>query len=526
LRFAPIPALALGLGSALLWHGAAVASNPPAQVDGLRLGNGGAPFAGDNRLVTTISPNGDGYRDHARISFRLSRRATVELVVGAVGVRRARLYAQRRRLGAGIHVLHWIPGKGISPRTYVVRVSVVGGSGPASVQRGVVRVLGIEAIPTRESYAPERAAVIRVASDEPMLTLQTFRLGVAPKSLHQDDATRGVPVSEPVTIAGRDRNHPYEVRIWVGAWPSGMYAARLTTPDGRTGYAPFVVRPRRFGEHRVAVVLPTYTWQAYNFRDTNGNGFGETWYEGRSRQTLLGRTFPAPGLPPHFRAYDLNFLVWLANGERRGLDRAVDFFADADLGSTPHDVELADAYDLIVFPGHHEYVTRREFQLIRRYRDRGGNLIFLSANNFYWKVVRHGMTLTRVARWRSLGRPEAALIGVQYVGSDRGGRKGPFVVQDVARAPWLFEGTGLVTGSTFGRYGIEIDATARSSPRGTIVLAEIPHLLGRRTAQMTYYETAAGAKVFAAGAFTLGGNATHVPVATLLDNLWLRLSQP
>jgi hypothetical protein len=515
----------LALGSALLWHPGAGASNRPAQLSDLRLGNGAARFAGDNRLLTTISPNGDGYREGARIRFRLSAAARVELVVGAVGIRRARIYARTLRFRAGKHVVVWAPGVRIAPRTYVVRLTVVNATRPSTV-RGVVRVLGIEAIPTRESYAPQRAATIRISSDEPTLTLQTFQLGAAPKSLHADDATRGVPVSEPVAVHGPDRDHPYEVRIWVGDWPSGLYAARLTAADGRTGYAPFVVRPLRFGEHRVAVVLPTYTWQAYNFRDADGNGFGETWYEGRSRQTRLGRAYPAPGLPPHFRAYDLNFLVWLANGARRGLDRGVDFFADSDLASTPQDIELADAYDLIVFPGHHEYVTRREFRLMRRYRDRGGNLMFLSANNFYWKVVRRGSTLTRVARWRGLGHPEAALIGVQYVGSDRGGSKGPFVVGDVARAPWLFEGTGLVTGSTFGNYGIEIDAKAPSSPGGMLVLAEIPHLFGRRTAQMTYYETARGAKVFAAGAFTIGGNATHVPVATLLDNLWARLSRP
>lgn len=508
----------------MLLHGTAGASGS-GRLGDLRLGNGTAPFAGDNRLLTTISPNGDGYRDRAGIRFRLSAPATVELVVGAVGVHRARIYARRLRFRAGKHVLFWAPGAHIAPRTYVVRLTVLNATRPSTL-RGVVRVLGIEAIPTRESYAPERPARIRISSDEPELTLQMFRVGAAAISLHADEATRGVPVGEPVTIHGPDRNHSYEVRIWVGDWPSGLYAARLTAADGRTGYAPFVVRPLRFGEHRVAVVLPTYTWQAYNFRDADGNGFGETWYERRSRQTRLGRTYPAPGLPPHFRTYDLNFLVWLANGARRGLDRGVDVFADSDLASAPRNVELADAYDLIVFPGHHEYVTRREFLLIRRYRDRGGNLMFLSANNFYWKVVRRGSTLTRVARWRSLGHPEAALIGVQYVGSDRGGSKGPFVVRDVSRAPWLLQGTGLVTGSTFGNYGIEIDAKARSSPRGTLVLAEVPHLLGRRTAQMTYYETTGGAKVFAAGAFTIGGSATFVPVATLLDNLWARLSQP
>jgi len=513
------------LASALLWHGAAGAAPAPAALSDLRLGNGNRPFAGDDRLLTTISPNGDGYRDSARIRFRLSARATVELTVGAVGVHRARVYTRRLRLRTGRHVLSWAPERSIPPRTYVVRLSVVNASHPSTL-RGVVRVLGIEAIPTRESYAPLRTAIIRIASDEPALTLQVFHLGAALKSLHADDATRGVPVSDPVTLTGRDRNHPYEVRIWVGDWPSGLYAARLTTEDGHTGYAPFVVRPLRFGEHRAAVVLPTYTWQAYNFRDADGNGFGETWYELRSRQTRLDRPYQAPGLPPHFRTYDLNFLVWLANGARRGLDRGVDFLADSDLSSMPRDVDLADTYDLIVFPGHHEYVTRREFRLIRRYRDRGGNLMFLSANNFYWKVMRRGATLTRVARWRTLGQPEAALIGVQYASSDRGGRKGPFVVRDVSSTPWLFEGTGLEAGSTFGNYGIEIDAKARSSPRGTIVLAEVPHVIGRRTAQMTYYETFNGAKVFAAGAFTIGGNATHVPVASLLDNLWARLRLP
>jgi hypothetical protein len=58
------------------------------------------------------------------------------------------------------------------------------------------------------------------------------------------------------------------------------------------------------------------------------------------------------------------------------------------------------------------------------------------------------------------------------------------------------------------------------------VLAEIPNLFGPgRTAQMSYYETRAGAKVFAAGAFYL----TRLlpwdrPVSRLLENLWARLA--
>jgi hypothetical protein len=43
---------------------------------------------------------------------------------------------------------------------------------------------------------------------------------------------------------------------------------------------------------------------------------------------------------------------------------------------------------------------------------------------------------------------------------------------------------------------------------------------------MTYYETANGAKVFAAGAFTLAGAATWQPVERMLENLWTHLARP
>ena len=47
-----------------------------------------------------------------------------------------------------------------------------------------------------------------------------------------------------------------------------------------------------------------------------------------------------------------------------------------------------------------------------------------------------------------------------------------------------------------------------------------------RSAEMTYYTTPRGAKVFAAGAFTLGGAAFWPSVSPLLDNLWRELSRP
>ena len=42
---------------------------------------------------------------------------------------------------------------------------------------------------------------------------------------------------------------------------------------------------------------------------------------------------------------------------------------------------------------------------------------------------------------------------------------------------------------------------------------------------MTYYETTAGAKVFAAGAFTLAGGIRKPAVQRLLANLWKQLAE-
>ena len=59
------------------------------------------------------------------------------------------------------------------------------------------------------------------------------------------------------------------------------------------------------------------------------------------------------------------------------------------------------------------------------------------------------------------------------------------------------------------------------------MLAEVPDLLGPgKTAQMSYYETPQGARVFAAGTLDFGGSVLHQPQDRLLQNIWARLAQP
>jgi hypothetical protein len=47
-----------------------------------------------------------------------------------------------------------------------------------------------------------------------------------------------------------------------------------------------------------------------------------------------------------------------------------------------------------------------------------------------------------------------------------------------------------------------------------------------RSAEMTYYETASGAKVFAAGTVNFAASIDRPDVSRLLENLWARLSRP
>ena len=63
-RGRPMSALAFGLAALLAGSGG---------LHDLRVTNGSQPFAGDNRLLTTVSPNGDGFRDRAIVELPARR---------------------------------------------------------------------------------------------------------------------------------------------------------------------------------------------------------------------------------------------------------------------------------------------------------------------------------------------------------------------------------------------------------------------------------------------------------------------
>jgi N,N-dimethylformamidase beta subunit-like, C-terminal len=410
------------------------------------------------------------------------------------------------------------PGRALGGGALAALALAVGAAaGPSAAPPVTDEPGSIPAAFLRRSYAPGERAVLGVWRPAGRLTIRFYRVGPGARA-RRNDVMTGVAVGPAVHRPGASR-----LVLTIPSGPSSLYFAELTAAGGGRGYAPFVLRARRPGTSRVAVVLPTNTWQAYNFRDANGDGIGDTWYaEPGFNGVDLTRPFLDRGVPPYFRQYDLGFLRWLSRSGRRA-----DFLSDDDLEGLSGR-RLKQLYDLVVFPGHEEYVSERVWDAVERYRDLGGNLAFLSANDFFYRVERRGDRIFRTGRFRDLGRSDAALLGETYVGWFKGVyRNRPYVVTGARRARWLFRGTGLHDGSSFGTYGIEVDQASAASPPHTVVLARITDVFGPgRSAEMTYYATKAGAKVFSAGVINFGGSSERPVVSRLLENLWRRLSRP
>src|SRR4051794_26609226 len=139
---------------------APAASRPEAPgLLGLQVTNGSTRFLGDSPLLTTVSPNGDGFRDAVHVSFRLTAPARISLAVvqtdtavsdpeAAAAHVIARIPVRAFPAGAG--ELVWQPAGGTPPRTYVLQLTVRGPGGRrvygiGNPQGPVVRVQGIDA---------------------------------------------------------------------------------------------------------------------------------------------------------------------------------------------------------------------------------------------------------------------------------------------------------------------------------------------------------------------------------------------
>ena len=309
--------------------------------------------------------------------------------------------------------------------------------------------------------------------------------------------------------------------------PPGLYHAVAGDPAGDVFRAPVVVRSGRPLDrpepHTALVVWPYLTWRAYNAYDADLNGIPDSWYQfWRQRRVSLKAPILRGGVEDDHRAA-LPFSRWLCARNPRTQQ-----ITDVELGRLP--LATLRRYSAVVFPGHTEYYEPHTYDLLMRYRDEGGNLIFLQANPFYRQVRidrEHNAVVMTDYDARE-GRSDFALTGVGYDGCCfPKSRAAPYVAatgRDYARVRWLFRGTGIGPGQAFGLASSESDRIDPEVTPHDHVVAARAIIRGKRgviNAAMTWSRAGRG-QVFATGNYTflrMGRGTTY----RLLDNVWARL---
>jgi N,N-dimethylformamidase len=259
---------------------------------------------------------------------------------------------------------------------------------------------------------------------------------------------------------------------------SGVYAVRLTTPTTGRDYVPFAVVPHREAEREaVTFLMPTYTYLAYanehlvhqDFRPSESTGevpvdkielgshdraildhpeYGLSLYDRHSDgsgvcyasllRPLLNmrpdyRSW-VHGAPRHFAA-DLYLVDWLRH---EGI--AFDVVTDQELHAEGT-FALGDT-SVVLTGSHPEYYSAAMLKALDAHLERGGRLMYLGGNGFYWVTsthpsnpnvieVRRGASGTRTweaepgeeyhsstgepgGLWRRRGRSPNRLVGVGF----------------------------------------------------------------------------------------------------------------
>ncbi|MFN8444878.1 MAG: carboxypeptidase-like regulatory domain-containing protein [Caldilineaceae bacterium] len=356
---------------------------------------------------------------------------------------------------------------------------------------------------------------------------------------------------------------------------SGLYYFHAESENGDFFTFPWIVAPS-MPQASIAVLASTNTWNAYNNFGGRSNyvnpvalpptptinarqqlgrytrsGSYTVWREADEEYTPLSFDRPEPfnhipretelndpirgRQPCHIAPTEWRLLGWL---EREGF--AYDFYSEAQLHFDQLDL---DAYKVLILSTHPEYWSRRMFDKVKEWvQKRGGRLLYLGGNGLNCEIEfldpatmrcntqlildEDGLTNRDPAdpsagyesRMHRRGESEAALLGVVY--TDPGAMTAaPYRV--VQADHWIFAGTGLHNGDTFGEKslheripggasGHETDKRSASTPPGTVLLAKGTNQ-DEGGAEMVIYETASGGAVFSVGSITW-------PACILVDN--------
>lgn len=373
-------------------------------------------------------------------------------------------------------------------------------------------------------------------------------------------------------------------------WDSGIYALKLSCPGAPDHHVPFYINVTPGQEApRIAFLASTATFAVYS--NLKARLLRDFWEVSQGRLIQMDRLdialidHPELGLSTYDRHADGSGVSYVSrlrpSTTVRPDGRMWNFPADLlcvdwlEQVGLPYGVVCDDQLhedgvaalsgcEVLVTGSHPEYFSGAMLKAVEAFLKRGGRLMYLGGNGFYWKIAYHpqarGVIELRRAEdglrawdaepgeyyhssdgeygglWRRNGTPPQLLTGVGFVaqGFDASSPYRRLPASHDPRARFIFEGVrgevfgdrGLMGG---GAAGMEIDAADAllGTPAHALVLARseghsnayeavneeitIAHSANnvlhnpRVRAEMVFFETAAGGAVFCTGSIAYAG---------------------
>ena len=329
----------------------------------------------------------------------------------------------------------------------------------------------VEAYTNSLSYKPGDTIQFHIASQGPKAQMEVFRVAGTRESVWKGEPFAAPFPAVPAIASSHGCDWPVATTVKVpNTWKSGYYIAKIDTTlaDGKpaSGEAWFVVRSARPGSgNRILLQLSTNTYNAY----TNWGGYSLYAYNGRDKVQGQRVSFNRP-ITSQFMQWEQPFVAW---AEKSGY--SIDYAVNSDLEQIP---DLLKGYKLVLSVGHDEYWSAGMRNAIEQYTANGGNVAFLSGNTCCWQVrpEENGRALVCFKQAHTLdpffdkgehrllsslwshhlaARPENTMTGVGFLWGGYRKSHGQFMTEPAeftVHRPehWLFEGTDLKRGGTFG----------------------------------------------------------------------------
>ncbi|WP_153506153.1 DUF4082 domain-containing protein [Cumulibacter manganitolerans] len=241
---------------------------------------------------------------------------------------------------------------------------------------------------TQYSYLPGETVTFKINTDSTSYRIRIFRIGwyggLGARFIQ--DVTPSVPL--PQTQPNPDGDGA--TGLWdCGKWApsaqwtipagavSGIYYARFERSDSGTvsNHTIFVVR--RNGPSDILVQTSEMTMHAYNRYGGNSLYYGDP--VGRAYKVSYNRPFgDGDGSENDFFNAEVALVRFL---ERNGYDVA--YCGGIDVH---RDASVLAGRKVFISSGHDEYVSREQREHVTAARDAGTHLIFMTGNEYFWKV--------------------------------------------------------------------------------------------------------------------------------------------